>query len=145
MGVAKTLGKLIAVTCLVAATSASAGKAPAPAPTTVVKTDPTVLLGLAWTFGNKGSASPNGDLGLTLKILSTNKRDSAAAAAGLTWNFGGGIGCDLGLGFNDDRAVLTATWDFCRMGPQIGIGAMAKKQKTSVIGGGGGAAAAVAE
>lgn len=124
----------LTIACLLLASVAWAGKGPPPLVTTTSvvtkhKTDPTLFLGLAWTFGTNSSKDRNGSLGLTLKVLSTNKDGSGAGVAGLTYNFGDGIGCDLGAALNDDGTALTATWDFCRWAPQLAIGAI-KKEKT---------------
>lgn len=63
---------------------------------------------------------------MTLKLLSTNKRDAPAAAAGVTYNFDGTFGCDLGLGYNASDATLTFGYDFCKRGVQIGLGGTKK-------------------
>jgi len=124
------LARILSALCLVAGTSAFAG-APVPPPTTyTLKTDPTVFLGFAWTFGNGGAESSPG---LTVKILSTNKRDAAAAAAGVTYNFDGTFGCDIGAAYNSGGGAVTLSWDFCRRGPQIGIGGVTSKPKRHAV------------
>lgn len=126
--------KCLTIACLLFASVAWAGKGPPPLVTTTSvitkhKSDPTLFLGLSWTFGTNSSKDRNGSLGLSLKALSTNKDGSGAGVAGLTYNFGGGFGCDLGAALNGDGTALTATWDFCRWAPQLSVGAI-KKERT---------------
>ncbi len=49
-----------------------------------------------------------GTAGITLKILSTNERNAGALAAGVTYNFNGTFGCDIGLAWNDNDANADA-------------------------------------
>jgi len=93
------------------------------------KTDPTLFLGLTWTFGGAQPAMNNA--GISLKILSTNKREALAAAAGVTYNFDGTFGCDIGAGYNFDEVTLTGGWDFCKGAPQMGLGATSKPKTTT--------------
>lgn len=123
-------GRILSILCLVAGASAHAGVAPPPSATYTLKTDPTVFLGLAWTFGNGGAESSPG---VTLKVLSTNRRDAGAVAAGLTYNFDGTFGCDIGAAYNSKGGAVTLTWDFCRRGPQIGLGGVTSKPKRELV------------
>jgi len=107
---------------LASATTAFGGQLPTT--TTTTKNDPSLFLGLSWTLG--GSGSGGGTPGLTLKILSTNKRDAVAAAAGVTYNFDGTFGCDVGLGYNTSGASMTVGYDFCKRGLQFGLGGTQK-------------------
>ena len=124
--------RLLAIALIVAGTSASAGEIAPPTPTTVTNNDPSVFLGLTWTFGG---SSPAQGAGIGLKVLSTNKRDAGALAAGVTYNFDGTIGCDVGAAYNFDDATLTAGWDFCKSAPQIGLGGTKKPDTTTYNGG----------
>lgn len=81
--------------------------------------DPTFFAGVTWTFGG---GTP-GKAGVTLKYLSTNEPNVAAAAAGITYNFDNTIGCDLGVGYGIEEVTLTATYDLCQRAPQMSIGA----------------------
>lgn len=121
--------KLIPLAFLLAsATTSFAGESLPPAPTTTtVKNNASLFLGFGWTFG--GSGIGGGTPGLTLKLLSTNKRNAAALAAGVTYNFDGTIGCDLGVGYNSRGPSMTFGYDFCKRGVQFGLGAT-KKPKT---------------
>lgn len=112
---------LLALPLVFVAGLALAG-APPPS-TTTTKTDPTLFLGLSWTFG-QGSSSMGGTPGVTLKALSTNKPKSGALVAGVTYNFDGTFGCDVGLGYNSSgSASLTAGYDLCKGAPQLSLGA----------------------
>lgn len=81
--------------------------------------NPTAFFGIVWNF--------NGNAGVTAKMLSTNKPNQLAAAGGVTYYFDGSFGCDLGIGVSDHDYGVTATYDFCSPGFQIGVGAIADK------------------
>lgn len=95
---------------------AHAGEPLPPAPSE--DSDPTLFLGLSWTFGSGG-----GKPGATAKIISSDEIDKGALAAGVTYNFDGTWGCDLGVAYNEgNKATATLTYDFCQQGAQVGIG-----------------------
>lgn len=122
---------LLALPMVFVASIALAGVPTPPSTTTTTKTDPTLFLGLSWTFG-QGGASADGTPGITLKVLSTNKRKAGALAAGVTYNFDGTFGCDIGLGVNGSgSASLTAGYDLCKRAPQISLGASGKPKTTT--------------
>ena len=81
----------------------------------------TLFAGVAWTFG-KG-------LGLTGKYLSTNNPDELGLAAGVTYYFDKGLGCDIGVSATDNQLALTASYDICMRGLQIGAGALSNPWK----------------
>lgn len=117
---------ILAAAVIMAGSAAYAGER---MPTqTVVDDEASAFLGLTWTFGAGGSGA-----GIGLKVLSTNKRDSGAVAAGVTYNFDGSIGCDLGAAYNFDDATVTATYDICKRAPQIGIGGTKKPDTREVM------------
>lgn len=121
---------LAALPLILAASMALAGASPVTT-TTTTKTDPTLFLGLSWTF-SPGVSSTGGMAGVTLKLLSTNKRNSGAVAAGVTYNFDGSFGCDLGLGYNSaGSATLTLGYDICKHAPQFGLGASGRAKTTT--------------
>jgi hypothetical protein len=123
---------LLAMPMVFAVGLASAGILPVTTTTTTTKTEPTLFLGLSWTFG-QGASSAEGSSGVTLKVLSTNKRNAGALAAGVTYNFDSSIGCDLGVAYNG-RGIETLTlgYDLCKRAPQISVGASGKpKTKTT--------------
>ncbi|MEX1662725.1 hypothetical protein AB4874_13865 [Thioclava sp. 15-R06ZXC-3] len=110
---------------LASATASFAGElAPPTTTTTSVKNDPSLFLGLSWTFGGTGIGG--GTPGVSLKLLSTNKRDAPAASAGVTYNLDGTFGCDLGIGYNTSDASMTFGYDFCKRGVQFGVGGTKK-------------------
>lgn len=120
------LSKLLpAAFFLASATAAFAGD-DIPPPVTTVNNEASLFLGFAWTFGAPNSSG--GTPGLTLKVLSTNERNAPALAAGVTYNFDGSFGCDVGVGYNMTDATVTAGYDFCKHGPQIGLGATSKPE-----------------
>lgn len=122
------LGKnSLAAGLIIASTSAFAGViSPPPTTTSTSVVDPSasLFLGLTWTLG--GNDMSAGKPGLTLKLLSTNERDKAAAIAGVTLNFDGTVGCDLGLAYNDDDVTVGASYDICQRGPQVSLGGTSK-------------------
>ncbi|MGV8989421.1 MAG: hypothetical protein ACOH2H_24645 [Cypionkella sp.] len=122
---------LLAMPLVFAAGLAFAGALPVTTTTTTTKTDPTLFLGLSWTFG-QGSSSAGGSSGVTLKVLSTNKRNAGAFAAGVTYNFDRTIGCDLGVAYSGSGIeTLTLGYDLCKRAPQISVGASGKPKTTT--------------
>ncbi|SOC21290.1 hypothetical protein [Rhodobacter maris] len=107
---------IAAVAALIMAAQAAASDAPKLGTT---KTEVSAFLGLTWTFG---SAHAPRSPGISLKVLSTNKRDFAALAAGMTYNFDNTWGCDVGLAYNFSDTTMTGSWDICKRAPQIGVG-----------------------
>jgi len=121
--------KLMPLALLIASATTSFAGSPVTTTTTSIKNDPSLFLGLSWTLG--GSGSGGGTPGLTLKVLSTNKRDAVAAAAGVTYNFDGTFGCDAGLGYNMSDVSMTLGYDFCKRGVQFGLGGTQKPKTTT--------------
>lgn len=80
------------------------------------------FLGLTFTFGPNG-----GQPGATLKFLSSNEPNKVAAAAGVTYNFDGTFGCDVGLGYVNNDVAGTVGYDFCLGGVQVGLGGLTNK------------------
>ena len=109
----------LALPLIFAAGVASAGGDIPLTPAAGADYDPTLFLGLSYTFGGAGPTP-----GVTLKLLSTNEPDTGVVGAGLTYNFNGTFGCDLGLGYNGSDASVIASYDFCSGGAQISIGAI---------------------
>ena len=102
--------------------------------TTTTETDPTLFLGLSWTF-SQGISTVGGSSGVTLKVLSTNARNAGALEAGVTYNFDETIGCDLGVAYNGSASqTLTVGYDLCKRAPQMSVGASGQpKTKTETI------------
>lgn len=99
---------------------------------TAVRSEPTMMLGLALNFGGGESAS----LGVTAKVLSDNKPDSFVGAAGLTYFLedGGYFGADLGVGRTFKNSAATLGYDFINNRPQISAGwAKTREAKTAEI------------
>ncbi len=109
------------------ATASSAGIDEVPLITEEVY-DPSFFVGLSWTFGAGGA----GQAGISAKVLSSNKPDSLVATAGVTLNFDGSFGCDIGAGLNDDDATLTLSYDICQKAPQVGLGVATNDPETRV-------------
>lgn len=87
------------------------------------------FVGLTWTFG------PNGGMaGATAKFVSTNEPDKLAAAAGVTYYFDGSFGCDVGAAFTSNDVTLTAGYDLCLGGMQVGLGALTSDPKVMIEG-----------
>lgn len=84
--------------------------------------DPSLFAGLTFTFGG-----PRPVAGFGVKLLTTNKPQSLAGVAGVTYNFDGRLGCDLGLGYNTSSSLSASFgYDFCAKGLHLGLGARAK-------------------
>ncbi len=76
---------------------------------------PGILFGLSYNFG--------GSVGLSLKVLSTNKENHGALAVGtsyypLTKKFG----LDTGVAYLTKDAAVSLGWDFLGNKPQVGVG-----------------------
>ena len=91
------------------------------ASSTTAVADPGVFFGVAYTFGQ---AKPSDGLGLSLKVLSTNKEDHAVVGAGVTYyplQSNNRFGVDLGVGYLFQDVAVTVGWDFMHS-PQVGVG-----------------------
>lgn len=81
--------------------------------------DPTVMIGLSWTFGG----SQSGQFGVSGRVLSDNVKEEWVGAVGATYYFGSGeFGVDAGIGYNWENTPITLTYDFLNRGAQIGLG-----------------------
>lgn len=81
--------------------------------------DPTVMIGLSFTFGG----SQSGQLGISGRILSDNERDAWVASLGATYYPGSQeFGLDAGIGYNWENLPITLTYDFLNQGVQLGLG-----------------------
>lgn len=81
--------------------------------------DPTVMLGLSWTFGG----SQSGQLGVSARILSDDRRDEFVAAIGGTYYPGANaFGLDVGVGYNWDNHPFTLTYDVLNEGWSVAMG-----------------------
>lgn len=80
--------------------------------------DPTVMVGFSMNFG--GGEKPA--LGLTAKILSSDRVNETVGAAGVTYFFDGYWGLDAGIGYTFDGSAITLTYDFLNERPQLSAG-----------------------
>lgn len=93
----------------------------APAPSSSDDFHPTIMLGLAFELGRQ---SPQENIGLTAKLLSTNEEDHFVVGGGLTyfpWS-DDALGLDVGAGYNFKDAAAIVSYDFLRKKPQISGG-----------------------
>ena len=73
---------------------------------------PQAMFGLSYTWGGSVGA---GNVGLSVKVISDNKKDKVIAAAGATyypWAPVKKFGADLSGGYLFDSFALTGGWDF---------------------------------
>ena len=86
---------------------------------------PGVMFGIAFNF--------NGDLGVSLKLLSSDREDRFVGVGGVTWFPTGAnpISVDVGLGYNFRNAGVTAGWDIVNAEFQVGAGYVDTKKKRS--------------
>jgi len=89
---------------------------------------PTAMVGLAFDFG-KGVDS--GSVGITAKVLSTNREDHFAVGGGLTFFPWADekLGADISAGYNFKDFGAYAGFDFLRMMPQVSAGFVPTKHK----------------
>ena len=84
---------------------------------TQAQADVGFMVGFGWTFGGGGPA-------ITAKVLSSDKRDEAVAAAGVSYYplSQKKFGVDAGVGYNFDNAAAIVSWDFLQSGAQLSGG-----------------------
>ena len=79
--------------------------------------DPGVMFGVSYAFG--------GDLGLSVKMLSSDREERWVGAVGGTWYpVSNRIGAELGVGRTFEDGAVTVGWDILNSQPKIGIGYM---------------------
>jgi hypothetical protein len=87
--------------------------------------DPGFMVGLSYNFG--------GSVGVTAKILSSNRQEKAVAALGVSYLFSDSpskFGVDLGAGYNFKNDVTaTLGWDFMNSQVQTAVGVASTKKK----------------
>ena len=81
-----------------------------------IQADPAAFVGLSVTFG--------GDIGVTGKILSSDKEDQFVAAAGVTWYPAAEkpLGVDVSGGYNFDNVAALVGYDFLQKSPVGSVG-----------------------
>lgn len=83
--------------------------------------NPVAMVGIAFNFGGKISKE---SLGLTVKILSSDRQDRVVAAAGVTYFpwAPNKIGLDIGGGYNFEKVTALVGYDLLNKKPQASIG-----------------------
>lgn len=83
---------------------------------------PAAFVGLSYDFGDS--------VGLSLKVVSTNREDRGALSAGVSYfPFSKKVGVDLGVGYVFRNGAATAGWDLLNGKAQVGIGYVNTKTK----------------
>jgi hypothetical protein len=84
---------------------------------THAQADVGVMVGVGWAFGGAGPA-------ITVKALSSDKRNQAVAAAGVSYYplSENKWGLDAGVGYNSDNAAAIISWDFLQGAAQLSGG-----------------------
>ena len=80
--------------------------------------EPAIMLGISMNFG--GGDAPV--LGVTGKVLSSNRPDELVGAVGATYFFDNNWGLDAGIGYTFDHSAVTLTYDFMNKRPQLSAG-----------------------
>ncbi|WP_456382844.1 hypothetical protein [Hydrogenimonas sp.] len=73
---------------------------------------PQAMFGLSYTWGG---AIGEGNLGLSVKLLSDNEEDNPVVAAGVSyypWAYTDKFGVDVSAGYLSDSFAITGGWDF---------------------------------
>ena len=83
--------------------------------------NPVAMVGIAFNFGGKISKE---SLGLTVKILSSDRQDRVVAAAGVTYFpwAPNKFGLDIGGGYNFDKVTALVGYDLLNKKPQASLG-----------------------
>ena len=87
--------------------------------TAPVFADPGISIGVVYNFGSQS------DLGVSLKVLSTDEEDKGAIGAGVSYfpvSKSKKYGFDLSAGYVFENGAATVGWDFLNKNPQVGIG-----------------------
>lgn len=86
---------------------------------------PTAFVGLTYNF--------NGGIGLSLKVLSTNKEDSGVVSGGVSYYpLTNKFGVSLGAGYVVKNGAATLEWDFINNTPIVNVGyAKTKDEETT--------------
>jgi hypothetical protein len=98
---------------------------------THAQADVGLMVGVSWTLDGAGPA-------ITVKALSSDDRNEAVAAAGVSYYplSQNKLGLDAGAGYNFHDAAATISWDFLQGAPQLSGGwsdtERAKKQAPAV-------------
>lgn len=90
----------------------------------LAQANPGFMVGISYNFG--------GSVGVTAKVLSTNREHKAVAALGVSYLFGEAkskFGVDLGAGYNFRHATATVGWDFMNSQVQTAIGVSNTKKR----------------
>jgi hypothetical protein len=82
--------------------------------------DPTLMVGLSWGFGG---GAQDGQLGISGRILSDNRRDELVGAIGGTYYPSSGeFGADVGIGYTFSNTPMTLSYDFLNNQALLGLG-----------------------
>jgi hypothetical protein len=84
--------------------------------------NPVVMVGIAFNFGAKISKE---SLGLTVKVLSSDRQDRVVAAAGVTyfpWAPKQKFGLDISGGYNFDKVTALVGYDLLNKKAQTSLG-----------------------
>jgi len=85
--------------------------------TTTAMASPGLMVGISYNFG--------GNVGFTVKALTSNKQDKGVAAVGVSY-FPTAVvskfGVDVSAGYNFKHGSVTAGWDFLNDRIQVGAG-----------------------
>lgn len=120
------MNRLALTTALLLGFSASSALAISELPKQDFK--PTLSLGFSFALGGSSIV----DTGISLRLLSTNEADHAAATAGVTYYLGSGtFGADIGAAYNLNEHMSSAfTYDFLKQGAVFSLsGANLKKER----------------
>ena len=84
------------------------------------------FIGLTYNFG--------GSVGISVKVLSTDKQDHAAAALGVAYYpTEKKFGADIGAAYVGNNIAGTLGWDFMNKQAQIGVGYANSKRKPAPL------------
>lgn len=96
----------------------------APPPTQSDDPNPTIMIGMVFQFGDAAKA---GDIGFTVKAISTNRPNEFVVGGGLSFfpwaaDKSNQIGFDLGAGYNFDHMSAFVGYDFLRWKSSASLG-----------------------
>ena len=115
----KTLIGLAALASLVAGVATAQ---PIPHSQNTRDANPVAMVGLSFNFGGR---VVDETIGLTFKVVSSDRQDRAVVAAGVTyfpWAPKQNFGLDISTGYNFDKVTALVGYDLLNKKPQVSLG-----------------------
>ncbi len=113
---------LIGLTALASLVAGMALAQPAPSAPHSRDSSPVAMVGISYNFGGR---VVDETIGLTFKVLSSDRQDRAVVAAGVSyfpWAPKQKFGLDISTGYNFDKVTALVGYDLLNKKPQVSLG-----------------------